>query len=304
MLLALAAPARAEENTDPSPLACNEFKVELARVLEGRPDSIQVNNQLFEAAKKGCVGSLDKLFKAHASRLARDRSGNNALSIAARTGRVSFVKALLDGATKEEQAQINQPNITGSTPLMQAAFGNRPEVAKLLIEAGADVNVVNKQGETALSASAFAGNFALASLLLDNKAKPDTVDESGKSVIIYASARGAAEIVAKLLDAGVDVNARYRSDLTALMWAAGHADVVSTEAGARTVRLLLDRGAKIDPVDDRGRNALMIAAGLGHAEIVKVLIAAGANKGARDKLGKSAADLAGTAEVKALLAAP
>jgi uncharacterized protein len=107
-----------------------------------------------------------------------------------------------------------------------------------------------------------------------------------------------------LLDAGIDVNARYRADLTALMWAAGYADNTAIEAGLRTVKILLTRGAKIDLVDDRGRNALMIASGLGHSAIVQALVDAGADRTMRDKSGKSAADLASTPEIKAIVAAP
>ena len=111
-------------------------------------------------------------------------------------------------------------------------------------------------------------------------------------------------MVEKLLDAGVDPNARYRGDLTALMWAAGHADNAPLDGGLRTVKLLLARGAKVDFVDDRGRSALMIAAGLGHAEIVKTLIEAGADRTMRDKGGKNAADLATSSEIRTMLAPP
>jgi hypothetical protein len=48
----------------------------------------------------------------------------------------------------------------------------------------------------------------------------------------------------------------------------------------------------------------MIAAGLDHAIIAQALIAAGADRSKRDKAGKNAADLAGGAEVKAIVAAP
>ena len=119
-------------------------------------------------------------------------------------------------------------------------------------------------------------------------------------MICYAAGRGADGIVKKLLDAGVESNARYRGELTALMWAAGHADNAPQDGGQRTVKLLLARGAKVDLVDDRGRSALMIAAGLGHAEIVKTLIEAGADRALRDKAGKSAADLATSPEIKAI----
>ena len=100
------------------------------------------------------------------------------------------------------------------------------------------------------------------------------------------------EQILALLDAGVDPNARYRADLTALMWAAGYPDITSAEAALRTLKLLLSRGAKVDLVDDRGRDALMIAAGNGFNVAVEVLLEAGANRAFKLPDGKTAADLA------------
>ena len=88
------------------------------------------------------------------------------------------------------------------------------------------------------------------------------------------------------------------------MWAAGYPDVTRADAALRTLELLLSRGAKVDLVDDRGRDALMIAAGLGHAAIAKALLDAGADRTLRDKSGKSAIDLAAAPEVKAVIAGP
>jgi hypothetical protein len=48
----------------------------------------------------------------------------------------------------------------------------------------------------------------------------------------------------------------------------------------------------------------MIAAGLDHGAIAQALLTAGADRARRDKTGKSAADLAGGAEVKAIVATP
>jgi ankyrin repeat protein len=305
LLIGSLASAAAEESAgEPSALACNDFRASAARALAGAPDALQVNNLLFEASRKGCVGTLDALFNAGASRLARDRAGNTALSIAAKMGRLPVVKALLDSAAPGDAAQLDRANAEGSTPLIEAASAGRGEVVKWLIGVGADVGVVNKRGETALSAAAFNADAELASLLLAHKARPDTVDVTGKGVMVYAAARGAAPIVAMLLDAGVDPNARYRADLTALMWAAGHPDITRADAALRTVELLLSRGAKVGLVDDRGRDALMIAAGLGHGAIAQALLDAGADRTLRDKTGKSAIDLATAPEVKAVIAGP
>lgn len=289
---------------EPSNLVCNEFNAAATRTLAQAPNSLQINNLLFEAARKGCVDALAPLAKAGASPAARDRMGNTALALAAKSGRLSFVKALLDADRPAVSGQLERANVDGSTPLVQAALADRIDVAKLLLDAGANAAAANAHGETALSAAAFNADAALAELLLARGAAPDAADATGKSVIVYAAGRAAARIVEMLLDAEVDPNRRYGHDLTALMWAAGHADNASRDDGLRTVKLLLARGATVDLADDRGRTALMIAAGLDHGAIAQALLAAGADRAKRDKAGKSAADLAGGAEARAVVAGP
>ena len=68
-----------------------------------------------------------------------------------------------------------------------------------------------------------------------------------------------------------------------------------------TAKLLLERGARFDPADDRGRTALMIAAERGLAAVVSLLIEAGADPDRRDKQGKTARDLAVSQSVRRAL---
>ena len=121
--------------------------------------------------------------------------------------------------------------------------------------------------------------------------------------IAYAAALGFTPVVRRLLDAGVDVNARYGNDLTALMWAAGHDEGVGAPSAERVTDLLLARGAPLNDADNRGRTALMIAAELGYAAEVDLLLKHGADATLKDRDGKTALDLAKNAEVRERLAA-
>ena len=76
------------------------------------------------------------------------------------------------------------------------------------------------------------------------------------------------------------------------MWAAGYSEGVADRDGLELVTSLLKRGAAIDRADNRGRTALMIAAGEGHALVAAALLKAGADPARKDKDGKTAIDLA------------
>ncbi|WP_417289965.1 ankyrin repeat domain-containing protein [Corallibacter sp.] len=60
--------------------------------------------------------------------------------------------------------------MSGSTPLMTAATFNKVEIAKALIDAGADLTLKNNDGSTVLHTAAFFGRIEIVQLLIDAKA--------------------------------------------------------------------------------------------------------------------------------------
>lgn len=272
---------------------------DLAQTLlsdSGAGSSRKLNFYLFDAAERGCVELARQFVDAGAIVGARDRFGNTALNTAARMGHPDVIRFLL-----EQGSDVNKANLAGSTPLLRAADSDRRRAAKALLEAGADPNVANLKGIPPLTAATFNGNGRLVRLLLDHGADPDHVDRTGKSAIAYAAGKGFAGIAADLLDAGVPVDATDAHALTPLMWAAGHTNDVPAKEAIATIEVLLVRGAVIDLQDDRGRSALMIAAGRGHGEVVRYLMEAGADRLQQDKEGKRAVDLAADPGVRTLL---
>jgi uncharacterized protein len=250
-------------------------------------NSIQLNAMLFASAAKDCQALAGRLIAAGASLRARDRTGAMALAHAARGGHAALVRHFL-----AEGAAIDARDLSGATALYAAAEAERPATVAALLSQGADPNLTGRSDVSPLAAAAFRGNDRIVELLLSRGADPDHVDVTGKAPLIYAAARGFPLVVRRLLDAGVDAKARYGSDLTALMWAAGHEDGVGAASAMAVAELLIERGADINAADNRGRTALMIAAERGNAAVVKTLLRRSADRTLRDKAGKAACDLA------------
>ncbi|MCP4310410.1 MAG: ankyrin repeat domain-containing protein [Bacteroidetes bacterium] len=70
-----------------------------------------------------------------------------------------------------------------STPLIAAAVFGKTEVAKELIEAGADVDIQNNQGSTALHSAAFLCRTEIVKMLLENDADKDIKNIFGSTAL-------------------------------------------------------------------------------------------------------------------------
>ena len=168
-----------------------------------------------------------------------------------------------------------------------AMRGDAAEVRRL-IERGADVDDPQVDGSTALMWAVRWDDHETAGLLLRAGASPAAVNEAGATPMRLATLNGAAAMIGRLLDAGIDPDAPLglHGD-TALMMAArtGRPDAV---------RVLLDRGADVDRAETwGGTTALMWAVAEHHAEAVELLVARGADVDARSRI-YPVADAAGS----------
>jgi ankyrin repeat protein len=116
--------------------------------------------------------------------------------------------------------------------------------------------------------------------LLDSliaKGDVNTKDRHGATPLMYAAAVGSAEAVKALLAKGADAKAKNAFDATALMWGV---------ANLEKVRMLVDAGADVNAHSKQGMTPLLIAANnAGSAEIVRLLLAKGADPKATDDGG-------------------
>jgi uncharacterized protein len=171
------------------------------------------------------------------------------------------------------------------TPLMFAAREGDLESARLFVAAGADVNAIGGDGKDVLGLAIFNGSYELASFLIDNHAQVNHGDAQGFTPLFWAVDRRNMEtppnfpwmvttdplpLIKKLLDGGANPNAiinntpraRMRDGSprivfgTALMRAAFSGDL-------ELVKLLLAHGADPHIVSKDNETSLMAACGTG-----------------------------------------
>ena len=99
--------------------------------------------------------------------------------------------------------------------------------------------------------------------------------------LVYAAAHGDMAKIGSNLRLPQDPDSRTANDITALMMA-------SNEGHAEIVRLLLAAGADTELVEITGCTALIAASNAGHVEVVSLLLDAGADKDVVDKRGMTA----------------
>ena len=230
---------------------------------------------------------------------------------AAARGDRAAVRALL-----QRKADVNGPQVDGTTALHWAARADDLELVDALIAAGANVSARNRAGVTPLELAAINGSAAALQKLLKAGADPNApLDEFGDTALMMAARTGKPDALRVLLETGSRVNvAETWGGTTPLMWAAA-------ERHAAAVKLLIDAGAdvnaktkfvgaangrgfegrapKADATDQKPEDfasgwltPLMLSAREGDVDSARLLAAAGADVNALAGDGKNALSLA------------
>ena len=155
----------------------------------------------------------------------------------------------------------------GHLPLVVAVEEGRAEMAKVLLDLGANVDGRDGRGNTALMVAALKDRTQLVKSLIDRGADPNERNNDGATAL---HAPGNMEIVSTLLSAGVLVDAKDNDGVSPL-WKA----IVEYRHTA-FVRALLEAGADPNVTLD-GTPAWHRALDDGYAHMAEVLIQAGAN---------------------------
>jgi uncharacterized protein len=188
-------------------------------------------------------------------------NGETALMTCSRTGDVNAVEALL-----ARGADVNRKEpFHDQTALMWAAAQKHPDIVARLVKAGGDVRARSR-----------AYTQTVTSEVTQRAGREElnyTVTRGGSTPLLFAARSGDAESARLLVEAGADVNDALPNGMTALVEAA--------HSGHETVALLLlEKGA--DPnASEVGYTALHAAVLRSGLDLVKALLAHGADPNLR-----------------------
>lgn len=197
------------------------------------------------------------------------------------------------GAVTAAQAQ------TAPTPAERAAYrgvlaaaahGDVTEL-RTLLGGGAAVDVRDSHGRTPLHVAAFAGRHAVMRELVARGANPNALEADRYDIVTIAAVANDRATLEVALALGCSAsNVTSRYDGTALI-AAAHL------GHAEVVRMLIRAGAPLDLVNNLGWTALIESIVLGdggprHTDTLKALVDAGANVNLADGSGRTPLALA------------
>jgi hypothetical protein len=159
---------------------------------------------LMAAAKNGRIDVVKRLLDQKLNVNAVDKQGVTALMLAAENNKVEIVKLLL-----KKNADPNVEDQTGWTALMKAVYqGNTDCVTALAAQSRQEVN-------RGLLIAALTGRKEIAKILLDNGAEIDTRADDGRTPLMLAAGKGDNDLVSFLLKAGADPTRTDKSGATA-----------------------------------------------------------------------------------------
>ncbi|MCQ2371308.1 MAG: ankyrin repeat domain-containing protein [Akkermansia sp.] len=268
---------------------------------------------LMWAAQQQVAAVVGLLLQRGANPYLADKAGWTALHCAASSGSLDGMQLLL----KSCRESLDAVNAKGETPLMLALRMHREDIARALVNAGADIRATDREGLNTLDIARSEKMHGMVKLLHDKGLYPsqdrvlldmardgrverlqrffkdhpdaevDVRNDSGMTPLMFAAAMGHLDCMEFLIAAGADVGAREEVGMTPLLFAA-------LEGRTEALELLLRHGASLKDRTRGGWSPLLLAVGHRHTLMVQALVDRGADIDEVNDEGATALHVAAT----------
>lgn len=258
---------------------------------------MDINDKLQDGISKGNFKQVKESLQQGANPNGDNKYSIKPLMIATAQGSLEIVKILI-----KQGVDVNGKDKNGNNALVYCSdYGYAKGIAKLLVDNGIEINHRNKDGETALEKITNNYHFEMAKYLVENGADYKSINKA----LVESCSRNswkftklnqtkADEFLNYLISYNADVNTKNSIGVSVLQNA-----VLMDKL--ETIKTLLCNGADINYKNDLGSTALMYACKKENLEITNLLIDNGANVNIKNKEGKTAFDLTENKQIKTLL---
>ncbi|KAI1304268.1 Ankyrin repeat and KH domain-containing protein mask [Halotydeus destructor] len=216
-----------------------------------------------------------------------DDCGYTPLHLAVSHQFVDLVRLLIG-----HRANVNSVSNYGQTPLHLAAQQSSLEIVQCLIDAGANLEKKDRDGRSALSVACICNQRQVAKYLIEIGCDVNCVDNCSNSPLLHAVNAGLAlnyELIAVLLEAGADPNHSNKYGHTALVTVVRRGSEHSLD-GLLSVQDLIDHGSHLDITSDPssvGECPVHLSISRGQDRITEALVRAGSDLNIRNQRGFS-----------------
>ena len=197
------------------------------------------------------------------------------LYVASTYGHVEVARVLL-----EQGADVTARDIDGNTPLHVASKEGHVEVVRILVECGANATPRDNDGNTPLHVASKEGHVGIARFLVDHGADLMACKMGGGTSLHMASIHGHTDVARLLVECGADPTTRSSEGWTPLHYASAFGHV-------KVARFLVEHGVDVTARGYDGRTPLHIASSYGYLDVARILVEFGADLTAQANDGQS-----------------
>jgi len=235
--------------------------------------------EIFDVVRSGDLAKVKELVEKDPQVVkARNSNQSTPLHVAVDVSNFEIAKYLI-----EKGADVNSTNKTVQTPLF---YAKKREIAKILIEKGADINACNNQNISVIRRAVSSGVKELAEILRENGAKfPSIKDETGVIFLGDIVRCGSVKLFEEMLLEGADIFGKDSTGLNLFHYA-------TLGRQYEMIRRLIESGMKLNDSDNAGWTPLHYAVMINSKETVSLLLENNAPINACTRDGFSAYNLA------------